>query len=91
MQNCSIGGCDELNTGKLPIGTFGPVTLTHEGPTIITMNQCAKSKQEENTIHLSIDLEDYSCIISNAPTKLDRHQGIIKMCGFVIPIWHNND
>jgi hypothetical protein len=91
MHNCSIDGCDVLNAGKLPIGTFGAVTVTHEGPAVTIINQYAKSKQEENTIHLPAELEDYGCIVSNAPTKLDRHQDSIKLYDFAVPVCHKTD
>jgi hypothetical protein len=91
MHDCSIDGCDELHAGKLPICTFGAVTQTHEGPDVIAMNQYAKSRQEEKTIHLPAELEDYDCVVSNTLMKLESHQGNIKLCGFAIPIWHKND
>jgi hypothetical protein len=40
MENCSIDDCHELNTGELPIGTFGAVTQAHEGPAVIS--RCEK-------------------------------------------------
>jgi hypothetical protein len=91
MQNCPIDDCDELNAGKVPIGTFGAVTQTHEGTAVITMNQYAKSKQEEKTIHLQAELGDYGCIVSNVLRTLETHQGNIKMCGFASPTWQKND
>jgi hypothetical protein len=60
---------------------FGAVTLTHEGSAVII-------KQEEKTIHLLAELEDYSFIVSNALMKLDRNQDNIKLCGFAIPVCH---
>jgi hypothetical protein len=55
------------------------------------MNQYAKSKQEEKTIHLPAELEDYGCTVSNARTKLDRDQANMKLCDFPIPFWHKID
>jgi hypothetical protein len=54
-------------------------------------NQYAKSKQEEKTINLRAELEDYGSTVSNALTKLDIHQDNMKLCGFVIPFWHKID
>jgi hypothetical protein len=62
MQNCSIAGC-ELNAGKLPIGTFGAMTQTHEGHAAIITNQYAKSKQEEKTSESPAASEDYGCFV----------------------------
>jgi hypothetical protein len=81
MHYCSIDGCNELNAVQRPFGTFGALTLTHEGSAVIL-------KQEEKTIHLLAELEDYSCIVSNALMKLDRNQDNIKLCGFAIPVCH---
>jgi hypothetical protein len=84
MQNCSIDGCAELNAGKVPIGTYGAVTLTHEGHPVII-------KQEENTTQSPAELEDFGSIVSNVLMKPDTHQGNINLCGFTIPIWQKND
>jgi hypothetical protein len=84
MQHCFIDGCDELNTGKVPLGTFGAVTLTHEGPPVII-------KQEEKTTQSSAELEDFGSTVSYVLMKPDIYQGNINLCGFAIPIWQKND
>jgi hypothetical protein len=81
MHYCSIDSCDNLNVGELPIGTFGAVTLTHDGSAVII-------KHEEKTIHLPAELEDYGCILSNALTKIDKNQDSIKLYGFAVPVCH---
>jgi hypothetical protein len=63
MHYCSISGCSEQNAKELPLGTFGDVTLTHEGSAVIT-------KQEDKTIHVPIKntmhVYDHYC----SPTEL---------------------
>jgi hypothetical protein len=70
-----------MNVGELPFGTFGAVTLTHDGSAVII-------KQEEKTIQLPAELEDHGCIVSNALTKMDRNQDSIKLYGFAVPVCH---
>jgi hypothetical protein len=60
------------------------VTLTHDGSAVII-------KQEEKTIHLPAELEDYSCIVSNALVKMGRNQDSIKLFGFAVPVCHKID
>jgi hypothetical protein len=96
MHYCSIDGFEEpsqasiqspflkyeeLNAGELPFGTFGAVILTNDGSAVII-------KQEEKTINLPAELEDYSCFVSNALTKMDWNQDNLKLYGFAVPVCH---
>jgi hypothetical protein len=90
IQYFCVGDSNELNAGKLPIGTFRAGDQTHEGPPFITMYQCAESKQQQKSFHSPSQLEDYDCIESNTLLKLDGHQVNITLYGFPVPIWHKN-
>jgi hypothetical protein len=91
IQYFSVGDSDELNAGKLPIGTFRAGNQTHEGSAFITMCQCAESKQQQKTFHSPSQLEDSGCIVFNTLLKLDGHQvNNITLYGFPVPIWHKN-
>jgi hypothetical protein len=48
-------------------------------------------KQEEKTIHLPAEMDDYGCIVSNALMELDRNQDNMKLYGFAVPVCHKID